>query len=59
VYVNDQPVINWGFGQHVPGWGDAIALCVLGVLLLFATLHLARGLGRMHGQVARHLLVRG
>jgi hypothetical protein len=29
------------------------------VLLLFATLHLARGLGRMHGHVARHLLVRG
>jgi hypothetical protein len=52
-------MIDWGFGRHVPGWGDAIALCVLGVLLLFATLHLARGLGRMHGQVARHLLVRG
>lgn len=59
IYVNGQPVIDWGFGEHVPGWGDAIALCVLGVLLLFATLHLARGLGRMHGQVARHLLVRG
>ncbi|MGN2253752.1 sensor domain-containing protein [Frateuria sp. GZRe12] len=59
VYVDGHPVINWGFGQHVPGWGDAIALCVLGVLLLFATLHLARGLGRMHGHVARHLLVRG
>ena len=58
-YVNGQPMINWGLGEHVPGWGDAIALCVLGVLLLFATLHLARALGRMHGQVARHLLVRG
>jgi hypothetical protein len=59
VYVNGQPAIDWGFGEHVPGWGDAIALCGLGVLLLFATLHLARGLGRMHGHVARHLLVRG
>jgi len=58
-YVNDRPVINWGWGQHVPGWGDAIVLCILGVLLLFATLHLARGLGRIHGRVARHLLVRG
>lgn len=59
LFVDHRVVIGWGFGEHVPGWGDAIALCVLGVLLLFATLHLARGLGRMHGQVARHLLVRG
>jgi uncharacterized membrane protein len=59
MYVDGRPMINWGFGGHVPGWGDAIALCALGVLLLFATLHLARGLGRMHGHVARHLLVRG
>ncbi|WP_424682741.1 sensor domain-containing protein [Frateuria sp. YIM B11624] len=58
-YVNGQPMVDWGFGAHVPGWADAIALCLLGVLLLFATLHLARGLGRMHGHVARHLLVRG
>jgi uncharacterized membrane protein len=59
MYVDGRPMINLGFGDHVPGWGDAIALCALGVLLLFATLHLARGLGRMHGHVARHLLVRG
>jgi uncharacterized membrane protein len=58
-YVDHRSMVDWGFGAHVPGWGDAIALCVLGVLLLFATLHLARGLGRMHGHVARHLLVRG
>lgn len=29
-----------------------------GVLLLFATLHVARGIGRLHGQLAKHLLVR-
>ena len=29
-----------------------------GILLLFATLHLARGIGRMHGQIAKALLVR-
>ncbi|MGJ4729798.1 sensor domain-containing protein [Luteimonas sp. SDU101] len=33
-------------------------LCVFGVLLLFVTLHLARGLGRMHGLLAKHLLVK-
>ncbi|MCD7099666.1 sensor domain-containing protein [Stenotrophomonas sp. MMGLT7] len=32
---------------------------VAGVALLFATLHLARGLGHLHGQLAKHLLVRG
>jgi hypothetical protein len=28
------------------------------VLLLFATLHLARGIGRLHGLFAKHLLVK-
>jgi hypothetical protein len=27
------------------------------VLLLFATLHLARGIGRLHGYLAKHMLV--
>jgi Putative sensor len=40
------------------GWPGAIAVCLLGVVLLFATLHLLRGLGKLHGQVAKHLLVR-
>jgi hypothetical protein len=26
-------------------------------VLLFSTLHLVRGIGRLHGQVAKHLLV--
>jgi hypothetical protein len=33
-------------------------LFVGGVLLLFATLHVARGVGHLHGQIAKHLLVR-
>ncbi|EIL87669.1 sensor protein [Rhodanobacter fulvus Jip2] len=57
LYVNNQVVVDWGFGEHVPGWGDAIALCVVGIVLLFATLHLARGLGRLHGHLAKHMLV--
>jgi uncharacterized membrane protein len=59
LYVGHHVTLNWGLGAHAPGWGDALALCLAGVLLLFASLHLARGLGRMHGHVARHLLVRG
>ena len=57
LYVNHQIIVDWGFGTHAPGWGDAIAMCVIGIVLLFATLHLARGLGRLHGHVAKHMLV--
>lgn len=52
-----QVTVDWGFGPHVPGWGDAITMCVIGIVLLFATLHLARGLGRLHGHIAKHMLV--
>src|SRR3970040_530000 len=33
-------------------------LFVAGVLLLFVTLHIARGIGKLHGQFAKHLLVK-
>ena len=33
-------------------------LCVLGVVMLFATLHLARAVGKVHGWLAKQLLVR-
>ncbi|WP_426702663.1 sensor domain-containing protein [Rhodanobacter sp. Col0626] len=57
LYVNHQVTVDWGFGAHVPVWGDAIAMCAIGILLLFATLHLARGLGQLHGYIAKHMLV--
>jgi len=38
-------------------WATPV-LAVVGVLLLFATMHLARGVGRLHGTLAKHLLVR-
>jgi uncharacterized membrane protein len=56
-FVDGMTTIDWGMGAHVPGWSDAIALCVIGIVLLFATLHLVRGIGRLHGQIAKHLLV--
>jgi uncharacterized membrane protein len=46
-----------GFSYYGPGWTGTIALCLVGIVLLFATLHLVRGIGRLHGQVAKHLLV--
>ena len=41
----------------IDGWGLVLML-VAGVLLLFATLHLARAIGRGHGLLAKHLLVK-
>ena len=58
LFVGGKVTVDWGLGPHVPGWGDALVLFVVGIVLLFATLHLVRALGRMHGQIARHLLVR-
>jgi uncharacterized membrane protein len=42
----------------VNGWW-ALPLCfIVGVLLLFVTLHIARGVGHLHGQLAKHMLVK-
>jgi uncharacterized membrane protein len=57
LFVDDRLMVDWGFGSHVPGWGEAIAMCVIGFLLIFISLHLVRGIGRLHGQLAKHLLV--
>lgn len=48
-------------GIHVGlagSWWLALLSFVAGVLVLFATLHLARLVGRFHGWLAKHLLVR-
>ena len=41
----------------LPLWAMPM-LAIVGVALLFCTLHLARGVGYLHGQMAKHLLVR-
>lgn len=46
-----------GYRYDGPGWAGTLALSLLGIVLLFATLHLVRGIGRLHGQIAKHLLV--
>ena len=50
----------WMFGIDLPAEAPwLLPLVVLaGVLMLFATLHLARGIGRLHGRFAKHLLVK-
>ncbi|MCR6662030.1 MAG: sensor domain-containing protein [Luteimonas sp.] len=50
----------WMFGIDVPAEAPWLLplLSVVGVALLFATLHVARGIGRLHGVMAKHLLVK-
>ena len=58
-----------GYGAHIhlehTGWFDPTSpwawplLVLAGLLLVFATLHLARLVGRMHGKLAKYLLVHG
>lgn len=38
-------------------WPGVIVWCAIGIALLFATLHLVRAIGRLHGSIAKHLLV--
>lgn len=44
-------------GTSLPGWALPLTF-VVGILLLFATLHIARGIGRLHGLFAKNLLVK-
>ncbi|MGY0611202.1 sensor domain-containing protein [Luteimonas sp. A501] len=50
----------WMFGIDVPADAPWLLplLALSGVLLLFVTLHVARGIGRVHGLLAKHLLVK-
>ncbi|HEU0153417.1 MAG TPA: sensor domain-containing protein [Arenimonas sp.] len=49
---------NLQLGPFDNAWIGAPVMAVLGVLVLFVTLHLARGIGRLHGGLAKHLLVK-
>ncbi|HEV2606985.1 MAG TPA: sensor domain-containing protein [Xanthomonadaceae bacterium] len=58
----------WLFGGHYGitfddwSYGDlnvfSLLLVPFGIVLLFAYMHAARGIGHLHGQLAKHLLVR-
>ena len=54
--------LGWiGFSSTIEVSGGPYSLPFLfvgGILLLFTTLHLARAVGHLHGQLAKHLLVR-
>jgi Putative sensor len=46
---------NWNLNDDP--W-MAIPMFIVGVLGIFITLHLARGIGKLHGMLAKHLLVK-
>ena len=52
----------WGPSAWEPatmlGWWELPIAFACGVVLLFATLHLLRGIGRVHGGIAKQLLVK-
>lgn len=53
-------LVGWdgqAWGTSAEAWMLPLML-VAGVLLLFLTLHIARGIGRLHGILAKHLLVK-
>jgi uncharacterized membrane protein len=51
-FVNDG-ILVWS----APVWSLPL-LFAFGILLLFVMLHIARGIGHLHGQLAKHLLVK-
>ncbi len=51
-------VLHLNFGPFDPSLWQVPLVFALGVLGLFVTLHLARGIGQLHGALAKHLLVK-
>ncbi|TDK25020.1 hypothetical protein E2F46_07555 [Luteimonas aestuarii] len=50
----------WMFGLNLPEQTPWLlpVVSLVGIALLFATMHIARGIGRLHGLFAKHLLVK-
>lgn len=48
---------EWHVQNSMDLWWQLPVLFAAGVLILFGTLHLARGVGLLHGRLAKHLLV--
>ncbi|AOL20209.1 membrane protein [Xanthomonas phaseoli pv. phaseoli] len=58
VLFDNVAVLTWDGVDITSAW-LTLPLCVVGVLLLFVTLHLARAFGTLHGMFAKQLLVKG
>ncbi|KPL47405.1 membrane protein, partial [Xanthomonas axonopodis] len=58
VLFDNIAVLTWDAVDITSAW-LTLPLFVVGVLLLFVTLHLARAFGKLHGMFAKQLLVKG
>ena len=57
-YVDNNWFVGDWWGQNsMDLWWQLPLLFAAGVVILFGTLHLARGIGLVHGRLAKHLLV--
>jgi uncharacterized membrane protein len=57
-YVNDGWFVDHWWLENSPDlWWQLPLVFACGVVLLFATLHVLRGIGRVHGAIAKQLLV--
>ncbi len=54
---NNWLVAEWHVENSMNLWWQLPLLFAAGVVILFGTLHLARGIGLVHGRLAKHLLV--
>jgi len=55
---SDDVIITFGYAEYfLPLWTAPITI-VTGIVMIVLTLHAARGIGLMHAQLAKHLLVR-
>jgi uncharacterized membrane protein len=60
VSVGGWQILNYDgqmLSTSMPAWGLPLLL-LAGIVLLFAMMHIARGVGRVHGLLAKHLLVK-
>ena len=60
IHINASPWAEvWidGVEFFLPLWTTPLTIA-LGFLMLLLTMHMARGIGRMHGLLAKHLLVK-
>lgn len=55
----DGPVALCNWVHWWSTWPGTICASLVGIAMLFATLHVVRAIGYMHGQIAKHLLVTG
>jgi hypothetical protein len=58
--ISGRPAMVWwnDYAVSLPLWTTPLTM-MIGLAMLLLSLHGARGIGAVHGAIAKHLLVRG